>query len=314
MRSSPDGAVLDSQPGPAAFSPLIAPQGLWPIDKLFIAYIAITGLLLALAALRHPSALLLLCGHFVAIGIILVLGRYSSRSSSRPALWVRHWYALVYLPFCYKEVPYIISSLGLSSQDVALARWDVALWKTDPVFLFDVAQNPVVTEFLQLIYFLFIPSVIVLGILYWYQRSSPEFRYCTFLVVATFLISYLGYIAVPARGPRFMDYVSHHPALEGLWLFHFFQGTLDRLEGTQYDCFPSGHVAVVIVCAYGARKLSSPVFWTYCVFAALIAFSTIYLRYHYMIDVLAGALLAVLLIAFSPVMHRLLGAPSRSNT
>jgi membrane-associated phospholipid phosphatase len=307
MRSSLDSAASNSQPGPAAFSPLIAPQGLWPIDKLFIAYIAATGLLVAVAAFRHPSALLALCGHAVAIGFILALGRYSSGHPSRAALWIRHWYVLIYLPFCYKEVPYIVSSLHLPIQDITLARWDVALWRTDPVFLLDVLQNPVLTEFLELVYFLFIPSVIVLGLLYWYQRSSAEFRYCTFLVVATFLITYLGYVAVPARGPHFMGYVSQHPALQGLWFFHFFQATIDKLEGIQYDCFPSGHVAVTIVCAYSARKLASPLLWTYCVFAALIAFSTIYLRYHYTIDVLAGGLLAALLIVICPRIYRALG-------
>src|SRR5260370_10137156 len=148
--------------------------------------------------------------------------------------------------------------MGLSVQYFTQAGWDLVLWKTDTVFLLDVLQNPFLAEFLQLVYFLFIPSVIGLGILYWYQRSSAEFRYCTFLVVATFLITYLGYIVLPARGPRFMDYVSHHPVLQGLWLFRFFQGTLDNLEGVQYDCFPSGHVVAMIVCAYAARKLSSP--------------------------------------------------------
>ena len=258
---------------------------------------------LALGVKSRPSAWLFVVAHVAAIVFILVLSRYSSR----PALVARHWYALVYVPFCYKEVPYIISSLGLRSVDSLLARWDLAMWKTDPVFWTDALQNPLLTEFLQLIYFMFIPSVIILGFLYWYQRPSREFRYCTFLIAATFLISYLGYILLPARGPRFMDYASHHPALQGLWAFHFFQGSLDSLEGLQYDCFPSGHVAVMIVCAYAARKLASPMFWVYSIFAALIAFSTIYLRYHYLIDVLAGILLAVLLIAFLPRIYRLLG-------
>jgi membrane-associated phospholipid phosphatase len=92
-----------------------------------------------------------------------------------------------------------------------------------------------------------------------------------------------------------------------LWAFRFFQGSLDSLEGVQYDCFPSGHVAVMIICSYAARKLSSPVFVSFCIFAALIAFSTIYLRYHYMIDVLAGALLAILLVLLGPRIYRMLG-------
>lgn len=291
----------------AAHSPLVALPGLWPIDKLFITYIAITGFLLALCIRHRPTAWILVAAHVAAVVSILVLTRYSSQ----PALVVRHWYALIYVPFCYKEVPYIISALGLPSVDSLLARWDLTMWKSDPVFWPDILQNPFLTEFLQLVYFMFIPSVIILGFLYWYQRPSREFRLCTFLVAITFLITYLGYIALPARGPRFMDYASHHPTLQGLWAFRFFQGSLDSLEGWQYDCFPSGHVAVMIVCAYAARKLPSFVFWAYCILAALIAFSTIYLRYHYMIDVLAGALLAMLLIALGPSIYRVisLGKP-----
>ena len=294
--------------GPAAYAPLIAPPGLWPIDKLFIIYIAITGSLLALSVRHRPTAWIFLAAHVAAVAFILVLSRYSSR----PALVVRHWYALIYVPFCYKEIPYIISALGLPGVDSLLARWDLAMWKSDPVFWPDALQNPFLTEFLQLVYFMFIPSVIIWGFLYWYQRPSREFRLCTFLVVATFLITYLGYIILPARGPRFMDYAAHHPALQGLWAFRFFQGGLDSLEGWQYDCFPSGHVAVTIVCAYATRKLPRLIFLIYCIFAGLIAFSTIYLRYHYMIDVLAGALLAMLLILLGPSLYRMvsLGKPS----
>jgi membrane-associated phospholipid phosphatase len=301
-----ESAVTETlQPRPAAGSPLTSPRGIWPIDKLFIAYIAVTGFLLVLATRRHPSALLYVFGHVVAIAVVCILARYSSR----PVLVVRHWYALVYLPFCYKEVPYIISALGLRVADLTLARWDLAMWKTDPVFWPDTLLNPYLTEFLQLVYSMFIPGVIGLGLLYWYKRSSREFRYCTFLVVATFLICYLGYLAIPARGPRFMDYVSQHPALQGLWAFRFFQGTLDTLEGAQFDCFPSGHVAVMIVCCYAARKLPRRIFLIFCALAALIAFSTIYLRYHYMIDVLAGILLAILVIVISPYVYKVLGRP-----
>jgi len=288
--------------GPAAYSPLLAPSGLWPIDKLFIIYLAITGFLLALCVRHNPTAWIFLATHTAAIVFILFLSRYSSR----PALVVRHWYALFFVPLCYKEVPYIISALGLPSVDSLLARWDLVMWKSDPVFWPDALQNPFLTEFLQLVYFMFIPSVIILGFLFWYQRPSREFRVCTFLVAATFLITYLGYVILPARGPRFMDYASHHPALQGLWAFRFFQRSLDSLEGWQYDCFPSGHVAVTMVCACAARKLPVSSFLIYCTFAGLIAFSTIYLRYHYMIDVLAGVLLAIVMILLGPAIYRVI--------
>src|SRR5213078_3482678 len=108
-----------------------------------------------------------------------------------------------------------------------------------------------------------------LGVTLWVRKSRQEFRYGTFAIAVTFLISYLGYLLMPARGPRFMDYAFQHPPLHGLWMFHFFQNTLDTLEGAQYDCFPSGHVAVVMVGCYLARRVSAPVFYAFSAFAAL---------------------------------------------
>jgi membrane-associated phospholipid phosphatase len=40
------------------------------------------------------------------------------------------------------------------------------------------------------------------------------------------------------------------------------------------------------------------------VFAACITFSTVYLRYHYVIDVIAGMALAAAVIAVSPLIYR----------
>jgi membrane-associated phospholipid phosphatase len=140
------------------------------------------------------------------------------------------------------------------------------------------------------------------------RRTREEFRQGTFLIAATFLITYLGYILVPARGPRFMDYASSYPPLQGGWTFSFFKNLLDTLEGTQFDCFPSGHVAIVMVGAYLARKISAPVFYVFAVFAACITFSTVYLRYHYVIDVIAGTVLALLVIRCGPWVYRKLGS------
>src|SRR5262249_12722399 len=151
------------------------------------------------------------------------------------------------------------------------------------------------------------------GVLLWLRRSKAEFRYGKFLIAATFLISYLGYVILPARGPRFMPYATQHP-LHGLWTYSYFQSALDMLEGAQFDCFPSGHVAVVIVGAYLARQISPLVFRIFAVFAVLITFSTIYLRYHYVIDVIAGMALAIVVIAVAPWLYPKLEAAKSNQT
>jgi membrane-associated phospholipid phosphatase len=281
---------------------------MWPIEKLFIAYASITICLLVFAARRDSFALLLIFGHVAAISLFFLL----ARATSVILQFLRHWSLLGYVPFCYKQVPYLISTLKLRAADSTLAHWDLAMWKVDPVLWLSSAPSPLLVEFLQIIYTMFIPGTLLLGIILWLRKPRQEFRFGTFVIAATFLISYLGYVFMPARGPRFMDYASWHAPLKGLWLFQTFQNTLDRLEGMQYDCFPSGHVAVVLVGCYLARKISSPVFYTFSAFAVLITFSTVYLRYHYVIDVIAGMALAIMVIAVSPWVYRKLdsGTPS----
>jgi len=256
--------------------------------------------LLAFAVRHDPFALLLIFGHVAAICLLIVI----ARSSSTIAVFLHHWYLLVYVPFCYKQVPYLVSALNLRSADLTLAHWDAAMWKVDPVFWLSSMQNRFGVEFLQAIYTMFLPGSIALGIVLWLRRSREEFRYGTFAIAATFLVSYLGYLMMPARGPRFMDYASQSLPLQGLWTFHFFQNALDTLEGAQYDCFPSGHVAVVLVGCWVARRISARVFYAFSAFAACITFSTVYLRYHYVIDVIAGMMLAIVVMAGAPLVYR----------
>jgi membrane-associated phospholipid phosphatase len=287
-----------SATAPASEPPPV--RALWPVDKLFIAYATITGVLLAFAARRDPSVLLVLLVHLAVISLIFILGRYASGV----LLFVRYWYILAFVPLCYKEIPYLVVKLGLRSADPILAHWDRLIGGTDLVFWLGSIQNRALTEFLQIIYSLFIPAVVALSVLYWFRQSREEFRRAGFLISAMFLISYLGYLVLPARGPHFIDYSL--PALQGLWMFHFLQGAIDSLEGVQYDCFPSGHVAVVLVGCYIARRISPVIFWIFCTFTGLIAISTIYLHYHYVIDVLAGIVLAMLLLLVFNSVYKML--------
>jgi membrane-associated phospholipid phosphatase len=283
---------------------------LWPIDKLFIAYAAIMGGLLAFAARHDAFALLLILGHVAAIGALIAI----ARSSSPVAEFIHHWFLLLYVPFCYKQVPYLVSALHLRAADNTLAHWDLAMWKVDPVFWLSSIQSRFAVEFLQAVYTMFIPGSVALGIVLWFRRPREEFRLGTFTIALTFLVSYLGYLLLPARGPRFMEYASQYAPLHGLWSFHSFQNILDKLEGLQYDCFPSGHVAVVLVGCWLARWISPRVFYIFAAFAACITFSTVYLRYHYVIDVIAGMALAIIVIAVAPLVYHKLESGNETSS
>src|SRR5437016_12145926 len=93
--------------------------------------------LLAFAARHDSFALLLILGHVAAIGVLIVI----ARNSSAIAVFLHHWYLLFYVPFCYKQVPYLVNALHLPLADNTLAHWDLAMWKVDPVFWLSSMQS-----------------------------------------------------------------------------------------------------------------------------------------------------------------------------
>ena len=272
----------------------------WAVDKLILAYIAGVGALVALYWNRLDEAPELLALH-VASAIAIVL---ASTRGGRAIWYFRHWYPLPLVAFCYREIAILIPAVRGAATDQWLADLDFSIWHANPTVWLERVQTPVLTDFLQLVYTLFVPAVLLVPWLLWQKRRFADFRYCAFLISLGFLASYVGYILVPARGPRFLlDHLQHSP-LQGGWVVQAMRTTLDRLESAHYDCFPSGHVELTIIAWWNSRQISKRLSRVYLAYTLCIILATVYLRYHYTVDLLAGALLAALLIAVGPVMFR----------
>ena len=188
--------------------------------------------------------------------------------------------------------------------DQFLAKLDFRIWGANPTVWVERVYHPVFTEFLQIVYTLFIPVVLWVAWLLWRRGRIAEFQSYAFLLSIGFLASYLGYMAVPARGPRFLLKHLQHVSLQGLWLFQSMQSVLDKLESAHYDCFPSGHTELTVLAWWGSRLLSKAWLGAYFVYTPFLIFATVYLRYHYTVDLLAGAATAALLILAAPFLYR----------
>ena len=221
-----------------------------------------------------------------------------------PTSWLfRNWYALPYVASCYKEMALFIRAVRTTDADQFLADLDFRIWGAHPSVWLERVHSPVLTEFLQVVYTLFIPAVLFIAWTLWRRGRPGDFQYYAFLIALGFLTSYIGYILVPARGPRFLLKDLQHFPLQGLWLFQGMQNTLDRLESAHYDCFPSGHTELTILAWWGSRMVSKTWFRIYFVYTPFIIFATVYLRYHYSVDLVAGILTAAVLIGTAPKLY-----------
>ena len=272
----------------------------WPVDKIILVYFAAS--LIPIIGWWHqiPDAWFHFTWHIVAIALLIFEVKWPNPSS-----WVfRNWYMLFYVATCYKEMALFITAVGRPSADQALANLDFRIWGAHPSVALEQISSPVLTEILQIVYTLFVPAVLLVAALLWRKKRYAEFQYYAFLIALGFLVSYIGYFVVPARGPRFLLKHLQHMPLQGLWLFQAMQSGLDRLESAHYDCFPSGHTELTILAWWGSRMVSNRLFKAYFAYTPPLIFATVYLRYHYSVDVLAGAVLAAGLIVSAPFVYR----------
>ena len=276
----------------------------WPIDKVILAYFAAMTALELLYWSRLPNPWELLLVHLCGALLIVIVAYFPGNSIS---FVFHHWYPVFYVFYCYKEMSILIPAVRSTNADAALARLDFALWGANPTVWLERISNPLLTEFLQIIYSGFIPVVLIIGVILWLQKRYSQFRYYAFLIVTGFLVSYIGYLLVPVRGPRFLLQHLQTQELRGLFLYDWLRATLDRIESAHYDCFPSGHTEMTILAWWSSRAISSNLARGMLVYTLGIIFATVYLRYHYTVDVLAGALVAAAVIWAAPRVYRALG-------
>jgi membrane-associated phospholipid phosphatase len=272
----------------------------WAVDKIILAYSAGSVAVILGWWSQLPYAAALLAVNVLGGALIVY-------QVKRPNLttWIfRNWYWLPFIGSCYKEMALFIPVVRHTDADQWLAGLDYRIWHAHPTVWLERLYSPGFTEFLQVVYTLFIPALLLIACLLWWKGRYAEFQYYSFLIALGFLASYIGYLFVPARGPRFLLKHLQHIPLQGMWLFHGMQEALDRLESAHYDCFPSGHTELTMLAWWGSRMVSKRLFQVYLTYTPCIIFATVYLRYHYTVDVMAGALLAIALILLTPVFYK----------
>ena len=97
---------------------------------------------------------------------------------------------------------------------------------------------------------------------------------------------------VPATGPAIAFPSLFHHALSGS-TYENITGLIDTARAPR-DVFPSLHVGISFVVWLYAWRNSRRLFWILAPLILSLWVSTIYLRYHYLVDCLAGFILALL--------------------
>ena len=232
---------------------------------------------------------------------ILVLSHYALVSHSKHLRWLHNWYPIAMLLFVFKETYYMVHPIHPVDYDAWLIAADYFLFGTNPTHWLAQYAHPAITELLQLCYNSYY-VLLLLPVIELYQRANrAQFFTAGFLLIYGFYLSYIGYILFPAVGPRFTlhEFGLMDVDLPGIWLTSSLREFVNTAESipmhvanavdfAQRDVFPSGHVQVTLVALYIAFANRIRSRWVMLCVGSLLIVATVYLRYHYVIDVIAG--------------------------
>jgi membrane-associated phospholipid phosphatase len=120
-------------------------------------------------------------------------------------------------------------------------------------------------------------------------------------------LGFVGYMLVPALGPRYF-LPTPVPLHGAVGYYEWAVAQWNSMQEVACDAFPSLHsanAALAVVHGFQGRRLFRLLPWLITPPSVLLLVSTLYLRMHYAVDVLAGLLLAALAAWLAP---RLVGA------
>jgi len=148
------------------------------------------------------------------------------------------------------------------------------------------------TAWMQFAYAFHVWNIPLVACFIYLRRPRGRFREMMCGLVVVSFLGLLGYLLVPAIGPMYTLRAQYTVGLsQPVALFNRQMDFMDYAR-IQRDVFPSLHVGISFVVWLYAHRNSRRLFWLLMPLVLSLWVSTVYLRYHYLVDCVAGLILA----------------------
>jgi membrane-associated phospholipid phosphatase len=264
-----------------------------PFEWVTFAYLAWveTILILFRQNISHPLRYIVI---HLAVGVCIVLLVRWSEASLRPMLqFVRHWYPLPLYIFFFEELQYLVHIIFPGWFDRWLIQFDFNLAGVHPSAWLAQFARPVLNDAMQFAYMTYFLFLVILPAILYFER---EFKAFWTVMTATAIGHYSVYVIAvlfPIESPYFSLESLHSAPLAGgafTTMIEFIEH-YGRVHGA---AFPSAHVAGSMVAILAAHRYKRWLYWTCLPFFVAMCVATVYGRYHYVADVIAGIMVGAL--------------------
>jgi membrane-associated phospholipid phosphatase len=236
----------------------------------------------------------LLLYRIVFCAVLFLVVCFSEKSDSKFAGFVRYVFPFALIIYWYPEtysLGYNVNDLPKSiiapNLDGFFERLDFTVFGCSPALEFSKAfPQAFVSEIMYFGYFAYYPIFLFMFI-YFYFKKPDMAEKAMFYCLCSFFVYYIIFTLVPVAGPQFYYSFPDNQVPKG-YIFSSLMHSIQDLGEKPTGAFPSSHVGltmVAMILLYGnARKY----FYAILPVAIVLVASTVYIKAHYMVDVIAA--------------------------
>jgi membrane-associated phospholipid phosphatase len=222
----------------------------------------------------------------IAVGMVW-LAWMGAHSENRAVPFARHWYPLAIYIFFFEELRGLVHAIYPGWCDRWLILFDYNFAGVHPAAWMARFATPALNDFMQFAYMTYFLYLVILPAILYAEGKRAAFWT---VMVATAIAHYSVYVIavlLPVESPYFALASLNLPPLHG-GAFTTTIEFIERFGRVHGAAFPSAHVAGSTVALLAARRYKPWLFWMCFPFFLSMCVATVYGRYHYVADVLAG--------------------------
>ena len=270
----------------------------WLSDWAITAYCVVVSILIAATAV--PQWWLFVLGHGAIVAAAWALVKFD-----RPGIigFLRCFDALVYVPVVFLMAMLVVHRVNPHDCDGLLGRIDASIGGIALLRAMKRIETSWLTDLAKLAWMSYYPLPLVAAIPL-FIRGRAAFVPLKNALVLGWVVSYLCYFAMPAVGPgnRAEELGVPQPAFAASVISSTAKSLIFAAEAPEpRHTFPSGHTIIAVIVGWHLlrHRRGRPWLLIGVQLALGVVLSTIYLRYHYVVDVLVGIVIAAGCIALT---------------
>jgi membrane-associated phospholipid phosphatase len=270
-----------------------------PEDIVAIGYITCLTLVILIRQDTLTSFETYIEKHLIIVALYLLILWLYRRSKTGLISLARHWYPVLLFPVVYRGLEPLLYIIVPHEMDQMFINIDNLIFGCQPCLWFEGIVHPWLTEVLQISYTTYYYFPTLLGVWLYVKGKNGAYHNLLLAVSLTLYCSFIGFLLVPVLGPRFFLADMFTIPLQGKFFGPLVAQFMD-ISGLRGGAFPSAHSAMALITLIFAYRYTRPFFYLALPIMIGLFISTIYGRYHYVSDVLAGLILGALSSYFSP--------------